>query len=281
MRSLSTNRGLPLSRGAGLLALGVLLSLSTSACDRRVLWTGGDGGWAQDSGVASDSGATADSQRPADALAPGRVTVVLDKGSYAVFDQPRATIVNGTQQTIFVDGCSALSAERYESGAWVDKGGGMDCFWPGLARQVAPGASMGEPLYFGAPGRWRAKLRYGLGCNAEQPFPGGCKSEHLVRSAEAQVKTNAADCDKLAKDYAQRLKQAQACYDPSSCTLSAPASLACGCDVPINVGKAGLLSSLIKRWKELSCHMMFGDCPAIACEAPLPAECSEGRCATN
>lgn len=276
----------PRSSTRNLRPLGVALSsvllfatMLVAGCDRRVLSAGGDGGVLPDSGAA-----VSDSQRPRpDTLAPGRVTVIFDKARYPINGQPRATILNGTEQTIFVDGCAALSAERLEGSTWVDKGGGVDCFWPGLARSVAPGGRLEEPLYFGAPGRWRARLRYGLGCDADQIFPGGCASLETVRSAEVLAETTQADCDELSQTYAKQLEQARRCYtnNPSPCTKSAPASLACGCEVPINAAKVSLLTGLIYRWQELGCAALDGACPPIACEAPLPAECYQGRCRTN
>lgn len=260
----------------------VLLLTLSAGCGERAL------GQAQDGGTTIDALGGHDSAAPrSDVVAAGEVTVFTDKLNYALGDSPKATVHNGTAETIYLGGCGIFDMHELLEGKWVDHGSAMDCYWEGNAQPLAPGESREQGVYFYQPGRWRVALRYGLGCDPNQPFSqDACSSLSTELSAEVQVKATAADCEDIATRYAKAVQNAQTCQPSGGklpCTVSVPQSIYCGCDVPINEDRAPQVKSWSERWQRYDCAKFVdpAPCPPIACEAPLPADCVNGRCQTR
>lgn len=257
------------------------LALATGCGDRAL-------GQAQDGGMTPDALGGRDSVSPRhDVVVPGAVTVFTDKLRYALGDSPKATVHNGTNEVIYLGGCGIFDMHELLDGQWVDHGSAMDCYWEGNARPLAPGQDDQQGVFFYQPGRWRVALRYGVGCDPKAPLD-SCARLSTVYSAEVQVEATAKDCENVATHYANAVQNAQRCQPSGGkmpCTVAVPQWLSnCGgCDVPINVDDQAMVTSWAERWKSYRCDELMPPqpCPGMACEAPLPADCVNGRCQTR
>lgn len=257
---------------SSLLLLGLL-----AACDARPA-VGGDGSTSADAGTGLDLTPSADASPTADLPGSG-VFVLLDKTLYGVTEQAVATIVNATQDTIWMEGCTILTREQQENGAWVDRGPDAICGWEGYARPLAAGASLQQDVHFGDVGRWRAALVYGLGCDPKQPLgAAACQSMHRVHSAPADVAPTLADCQQLESNYAKSIDFARRCdsaLDGPQCTKMVGSSLSCGC--PTYVDNDAQLQKLVLRWQAWKCFELMPAC-GIKCASPPPSACLGDRC---
>ena len=262
-------------------AAALLLSLAVGCGDRAL-------GQSQDGGTPPDALASADSAVPrSDVVAPGEVTVFTDTLRYALGDSPKATVHNGTNETIYLGGCGIFDMHELVEGKWVDHGSAMDCYWEGKAQPLAPGESREQGVFFDQPGRWRVALRYGVGCDPNLPLSAAaCTRLSTALSAEVQVEATAKDCEEVATRYAKAVQYAQTCQPSGGkmpCTVAVPQSLYCGCDVPIDDNSATQVKSWSERWQRYDCAKLVTPtpCPPRACEAALPADCVNGRCQTR
>lgn len=249
-------------------------------CDARPA-VGGDGGLFVDTGIGTNDSTTPghDAAPPRADLPGSGVFVLLDKTRYGVTEQARATIVNATSETIWMEGCTILTREREQSGSWVDQGPDAICGWAGYARALAAGVSLEQDVHFADVGRWRAALVYGLGCDPKQSLgPEVCQSMHRVHSAPADVQPTLADCNKLEEDYKKSVDFARRCDSAQSvpqCTKMVGSSLYCGC--PTYVDNDAQLQKLSQRWQAWKCFELMPPC-GIKCASPPPSACLGDRC---
>lgn len=121
---------------------------------------------------------------------PAKITLTTDKAGYMVGEQIAAELKNGGSESLFVGGCSVLSWEKEENGAWVNLGPDKICVWEGIAGEVKAGATLTEQLSRGQEGTYRLVAGYGLGCTAGKPLSqAACKSTGSVTSASFKVKS--------------------------------------------------------------------------------------------
>jgi hypothetical protein len=118
------------------------------------------------------------------------ITLTTDRKAYLVGETIAAELKNGGNTSIFVGGCSVLSWEKEENGAWVSKGPDKICVWEGIAGEVKAGAALSESLARADDGTYRLVAGYGLGCTAGKPLSqAGCKSTGSVASTPFKVKS--------------------------------------------------------------------------------------------
>jgi hypothetical protein len=265
------------------------------ACGARPANTGGDdpdGAAATDKGVATgdagtsalDAGTTTPDGGTAtlDAgtvIVPGQVTVVTDRSAYATFETARVTVHNGTDQAIFLGGCSILTREHLEQNQWVDHGPDRICTWEGLARRVGPGESLGQDTTFELPGQWRVAVGYGTGCEPDKPLSGAnCTGQDVARSLPVEVTTDRATCERVNDRYEQALESARACnpaINTPQCLELVYENLYCGCPTYVNNDRR--LQSHQRRWEELGCGLIFPGCD-VDCAVPSSGACVNGSC---
>ncbi len=72
--------------------------------------------------------------------------------------------------TLWLGGCNAFVQQQLDAGAWLDRGGEIDCFWEGFAQPVAPRSERVDSFTARDPGVWRLAYDVGIGCRADQPL---------------------------------------------------------------------------------------------------------------
>jgi len=97
------------------------------------------------------------------------LTIVVDDGSIG----PYALWYNGTDESIFLRGCSTVDAWYQEDGEWVEYGALANCAMETEIVELNAGASQSEILP-AAPERgdgvWRLTGPYGVGCTPGNLF---------------------------------------------------------------------------------------------------------------
>lgn len=99
---------------------------------------------------------------------------------------------NGTDQTIYLRGCSTTDGLYLEDGTWQRYGAFVQCTVEGPAVELAPGERYQDVVGASAPpergdGVWRLQGPYGIGCNSGQELSlAGC-TEVIDLESENEV----------------------------------------------------------------------------------------------
>jgi len=124
------------------------------------------------------------------ACVPGKVSLVLTQDQNG---ELKPTWYNDTPQDIFLAGCTTVSFELQQSGAWTPAGVAAMCVWEGVAK-IVQGHTAFSDLPFGPsnkPGDYRAAGDYGLGCTPGVSLStAACSETFAVTSNTVQVTTN-------------------------------------------------------------------------------------------
>jgi hypothetical protein len=93
-----------------------------------------------------------------------------DRDHYEVGEPGTVRLHNTTRIPLYLEGCSAFAYEKQVGGRWLPQGPALTCIWEGLARPLAPGTALEEPIETSMPGTWRVRYRVGLGCSDAAPL---------------------------------------------------------------------------------------------------------------
>jgi len=137
----------------------------------------------QDNGGFMDPGAS--SAPPVSTTA----VAATDADLYLAADIGTATVLNISQQSLYLPGCAPFVLEQSVNGDWVDLGPPITCIWEGLA--VIVGVDEADVFEFAVPadsGFYRLEYRYGLGCEEELPLSqANCTDEDVAYSNVFEV----------------------------------------------------------------------------------------------
>ncbi|MCA9672145.1 MAG: hypothetical protein KC503_41405 [Myxococcales bacterium] len=92
------------------------------------------------------------------------VYIITDASAYKLMGEVVATIVNGTSEAIWVEGCSAFWLLHFERGGWAEIGPASHCGFASVPRRIAPGARFSETFNLNELGGWFIRSRYATAC---------------------------------------------------------------------------------------------------------------------
>jgi hypothetical protein len=98
------------------------------------------------------------------------VWLETDASVYIVHASGQATLVNDSDEEIFVPGCPSLSIDRWDGADWIAEGDSVVCVWEGLATPVGPGEELVYEFRSDTIGTRRSSLTIGQGCDPDQPL---------------------------------------------------------------------------------------------------------------
>mgnify|MGYP000981612212 FL=1 len=111
------------------------------------------------------------------------VEVVMDRTRFAATDSVRVTVLNRSNQPIYLEGCSPFYLNTVVDGRWVAHAMRM-CYWEGIAVKVEPGRRYSEtfrPGVYFVPGAYRFSATVYTDCVDEQPISQAeCRARETV-----------------------------------------------------------------------------------------------------
>ena len=136
---------------------------------------------------ATEAEPVAEQQDQQEALAD--IRLVTDRSEYNVADTIFVTLINDSQEPVFLEGCNQIYLATQVDTGWVDSPIVM-CFWEGYGVKVAPASQRldrHEAAYFVGTHRFSAPLYFG--CTDGEPISSAeCTSRSRILSAEFTVR---------------------------------------------------------------------------------------------
>ena len=100
------------------------------------------------------------------------VVMVMDRTRFTATDSVRVTIINRSNQPIYLEGCSPFYLNTVVEGRWVAQAMRM-CYWEGIAVKVEPGRRYSEsfrPGVYFVQGAYRFSAAVYTDCVDGQPI---------------------------------------------------------------------------------------------------------------
>jgi|GEM_PF-4588800 hypothetical protein len=202
------------------------------------------------------------------------IQVTTSKKSYQPDEAIVITVRNAGHSTVFLRGCSVLRLERYQEGIWVNKGGTVDCDWEGYSRELHAGASTDPESVFLKPGKWRARVLFGLGCTTDKPLgEENCAAIEEAVSESFQVLPSPDACASIRKSFLAALTDAKMCdylVNHPQCTILKWTDMQC-CGTFVNDDTA--LLPLEHEYSDSLCTLIKPTFLCEPCDPPLYGHC--------